>query len=80
MIRAGVPQAAAMSISDHRTSSMFLRCNITSDDDRRQALRSLQAHIGVRANAAFNGVPAEISHRSVTVGKKLRGPATAEPL
>jgi len=39
MVRAGVPQAVAMSISGHRTISMFLRYNITSHDDQRDALR-----------------------------------------
>ena len=46
MIRAGVPQAVAMSISGHRTISMFLRYNIASDDDKRDALRKTQAHVG----------------------------------
>jgi hypothetical protein len=45
MIRAGVSQSVAMSISGHRTTSMFLRYNITSDDDRRQALRRTEAHL-----------------------------------
>jgi hypothetical protein len=33
MIRAGVPQSVAMSISDHKTVSMFGRYNITSNTD-----------------------------------------------
>ena len=45
MIRAGVPQSVAMAISGHRTVSMFLRYNITSDEDLRQALRRTQAHL-----------------------------------
>jgi integrase len=44
MIRAGVPQSVAMSINGHRTTSMFLRYNITSGDDSRRAVRSLQLH------------------------------------
>jgi integrase len=48
MIRAGVPQAVAMSISGHRTVSMFLRYNIASDDDKRDALRKTQAHVGAQ--------------------------------
>ncbi|MGB3399827.1 MAG: tyrosine-type recombinase/integrase, partial [Candidatus Deferrimicrobiaceae bacterium] len=46
MIRAGVPQSVAMAISGHRTTSMFFRYNITSDEDRRQAVRFLQAQVG----------------------------------
>ena len=39
MIRAGVPQAVAMSISGHRTTSMFTRYNIVSTTDQADALR-----------------------------------------
>lgn len=45
MIRAGVPQSVAMDISGHRTISMFLRYNITSDDDRREAIRKSQNYV-----------------------------------
>jgi acyl-CoA thioesterase FadM len=45
MVRAGVPQAVAISISGHKTASMFYRYNITSDEDRRDALRRLQTHV-----------------------------------
>ena len=39
MIRAGVPQSVAMSISGHKTVSTFLRYNITDGKDQRDALR-----------------------------------------
>jgi hypothetical protein len=39
MIGAGVPQMVTMSISGHRTTAMFNRYNISSDDDRRNGLR-----------------------------------------
>jgi len=45
MIRAGVPQAVAMAISGHRTVSMFLRYDITSEEDKRQALRKTERHL-----------------------------------
>jgi integrase len=48
MIRAGVPQSVAMSISGHRTISMFLRYNITSDADQREALRRVEQHLAER--------------------------------
>ena len=44
MIRAGVPQAVAMAISGHRTVSMFLRYDIASEEDKRQALRKTEEH------------------------------------
>jgi integrase len=44
MIRAGVSQSVAMSISGHRTDAMFRRYNITSDADQRAALTSRQAY------------------------------------
>jgi integrase len=45
MIRAGVPQSVAMSVSGHRTISMFLRYDITSDADQREALRRVEQHL-----------------------------------
>jgi integrase len=44
MIRSGVSQSVAMSISGHRTSSMFARYNITSDADQRAALTAREAY------------------------------------
>jgi integrase len=49
MIRAGVPQSVVMSLSGHRTVSMFLRYNISSDADRRDALRRLDEHLRKRS-------------------------------
>lgn len=45
MTRAGVSQNVAMSITGHRTISMFLRYNIASEDDKREALLATQKHI-----------------------------------
>jgi integrase len=42
MIRSGVSQSVAMSISGHRTSSIFSRYNISSDQDQRKALLDRQ--------------------------------------
>ena len=44
MIRAGVSQTVAMSITGHKTASMFNRYNITNQGDRREALRRRAAH------------------------------------
>ena len=40
-----------MDISGHRTISMFLRYNITSDDDRRAAIRRSQNYVLGAPNA-----------------------------
>jgi integrase len=48
VVRAGVPQSVAMSISGHRTISMFLRYNITSDADQREAFRRVERHLAER--------------------------------
>lgn len=44
MIRAGVPQSVAMHISGPRTTAIFLRYDIASEADMRDALRRTQAH------------------------------------
>lgn len=44
MIRAGVPQSVAMRISGHRTAAIFLRYDITSEEDKVAALERTQAH------------------------------------
>ena len=44
LIRGGVHQAVAMQITGHKTDAIFRRYNITSDTDKRDALRRLAAY------------------------------------
>ncbi len=46
MIRAGVTEPVAMSISGHQSASIFRRYNITSVDDQRRALAATQHYVG----------------------------------
>jgi len=52
MIRPGVPQSVAMSISGHRTISMFPRYNVTSDADQREAFRRVEKHLAEQPKKA----------------------------
>lgn len=72
MICAGVPQSVAMRISGHRTTAVFLRYDITSEDDKRDALRRMQEHRQSR--------PARPAQPAVepTPPPPLQGPAAPE--
>jgi hypothetical protein len=48
MIRAGVSQHVAMSISGHKTASMFQRYNITTAEDKLDALRRRRVYLDER--------------------------------
>ena len=52
IIRAGVPQSVAMRISGHKTSAVFTRYDITSEADKREALRLTQEHRAAQPKAA----------------------------
>lgn len=55
MIRAGVPQSVAMEITGHATDSVFRRYDITSDSDRRKALRATQLYLAQEESSDFGG-------------------------
>jgi integrase len=48
LIRAGVTEPVAMSISGHRSPSVFRRYNITTVDDQRRALAATQAYVAAK--------------------------------
>jgi integrase len=63
MIRAGVGQSVAMSISGHKTVSMFNRYNITSAADKIDALRKTAEHLAAQPTKKDDGSVVEFKGR-----------------
>jgi integrase len=60
MVRSGVSQAVAMSISGHRTTSMFQRYNITDQADQRKALAQMQEYRLLAAKETEQEQPVQV--------------------
>ncbi len=54
MIRRGVPERVAMSISGHRTRYIFDRYNIVSESDLIEAAPKIEKGVNTQSNAQFD--------------------------
>jgi integrase len=69
MIRAGVAQTVAMAITGHKTDSMFRRYNVTSPDDKREALRRQREYLaGLKSETKVTDLQPADSDKTRTIG------------
>ena len=80
MTRSGVPPSIAMSISGHRTISTFLRYDIASEKDKREALRKVEARVAAEAGKSSNVVPIRKHGENTENQGSKAGEGSAKPL
>ena len=71
MVRAGVPERVAMSISGHKTRAIFDRYNIVNEADQREAMHRVQNHLS--ASAPGHGGPWQLQGAKPTIPRNLPG-------
>jgi len=65
MIRAGIPERVAMTISGHKTRSVFDRYNIVSPEDLKEAARKRQAFNDLQGSRLQNGYSGSFKEKRV---------------
>jgi len=70
MVRSGVSEPVAMSISGHKTRNVFDRYNIVNDQDLREAARKKQIYHEKQNNMVVDMVP---GHAEIVPFRQAQG-------
>jgi len=79
MVRAGIPERVAMTISGHKTRSVFDRYNIVNPEDLKQASSRTEAYLQAQNHGHNLGTIEEFRRNTIANGVNLDSSLISNP-